>query len=469
MVQPGSPTGHAERGEASGLATRGSRFFAALRLLRMTIKSRHACGVMLSAAKHLFCRTRDLHISKKVRNLNQQLNKGSPMPRYPEFADRVRHVPGSVFEKFQPEMARQGQNLVRLHIGDTVMKPEFPLPLHESFVQNNPDFNRYCNTFGIPEFRAALRDKLNEDNRFQVSAENILVSNGATSALSAAVMSILNKGDEIILLTPCWPLFANIVRTVEAKIIEVPVYDRLYREPELDLAAVIEPYISKRTAAIYLNSPNNPSGKVVAPAQLAQLAGLVRTHNLWLLSDEAYDGLTFDGHTHYSIAAKENLLDQTISVFTFSKIFMFAGIRLGYAVAAESVIRTLNSIMVHQIYSPATFSQQMMIEPVRTRGEWSGRVRDQYRQARDETLAQLQVDVIPPEASYFLFFDVEPYLAGREMEELVMQCYRAGVSVAPGIEFGAHYRTWLRLCFTGETPERMRQGIDRLNRVISAK
>jgi aspartate aminotransferase len=158
--------------------------------------------------------------------------------------------------------------------------------------------------------------------------------------------------------------------------------------------------------------------------------------------------------------------DCTVSVFTFSKVFMFAGLRLGYAVAAESVARAINRAMVHQLYSPSTLAQEMMVEPVRTRARWSRRFVSEYQRTRDAVAAALRVEAPLPEGAYYFFFPIERYLAGRSVEDVVNACIDAGVSVAPGEDFGAAYEAWLRICFAGESPERVLAGVSRLNRVV---
>ena len=107
------------------------------------------------------------------------------MPRYPEYAERVQRIPPSVFEKFRSKMKEKGPFLVRLHIGDTYMHPQYPLPVDGDFLKRQPYFNRYCNTFGVEKFRRALAQKLIEDNQFSIETDHILSTNGATNALSA--------------------------------------------------------------------------------------------------------------------------------------------------------------------------------------------------------------------------------------------------------------------------------------------
>jgi N-succinyldiaminopimelate aminotransferase len=240
----------------------------------------------------------------------------------------------------------------------------------------------------------------------------------------------------------------------------------LYDNPDFEIKKHLEEYITDKTVAIYLNTPNNPSGKVLNKYQMEQIANVARSHNLWIISDEAYDGLTFDGHKHLSIAALPEMFPQTVTVFTFSKIFMFAGLRLGYAVGTEEMIINLNKIMVHQIYSSVILTQHMMIEPVRTRMQWMDKVRRHYQDLRDQFIDQSGLPLVKPEATYFIFFSIEEYLKGRDYDAVINACFENGVSVAPGIDFGMDFGKYLRVCFTGEAPDQLEKGIDRLRKVL---
>ncbi|TFG99196.1 MAG: pyridoxal phosphate-dependent aminotransferase [Calditrichales bacterium] len=389
------------------------------------------------------------------------------MPRFPRFAQKVSHIKGAVFEKYRQSMQAYGDGLVRLHIGDTYLPPAYPVPIDSGFLSGQADYSRYCDTFGIPALRQALAEKVNEDNALIAGPENILVTAGATNALSSALHALLNPGDEILVFTPCWPIFPGIIQSVPARMVEVSLYTKLLENPEMDIYGYLNRFFTGKTVAIYLNSPNNPSGKVLNREQLKMIAQFARDRRLWVITDEAYDGLLFDKRTQVSIGAMDEIRLQTVSVFTFSKIFMFAGLRLGYAVAERKIIEAMNKIMVHQLYSPATVTQQMMVEPVKSRKAWMGDVRDKYQNLRDLFLSHLSLPVPPPEATYFLFFSLAPYLGGRNYDDVIKRCFAEGVSVAPGIDFGRDYERWVRLCFTGETPEKLVEGASKLKKILT--
>ncbi len=388
------------------------------------------------------------------------------MPRFPDFSARVDCIGGSVFERFRDQMARHGDGLLKLQIGDTYLPPEYPLPLAADFLGDHADFNRYCNTFGIAPLRAAVLEKVREDNGLPAGPKHVLLTAGAANALNVAAMGLLQPDDEILVCTPAWPFFFGMARVAGARVAEVPLYMRLYAQPHLDVAELLEQHRTPRTVALYVNSPNNPSGKVLERAHLEQIAAFARQHALWVISDEAYDGLTFDGRPTHSIGSLPGLFEQTLSIFSFSKTYMSAGLRLGYVVGNETAIRTLNKLMIHELYSPSTLGQHLMVAPVRTRAEWIPRVRERYQRLRDSVAGGLGVRCPLPEGGTFFFVPLREELRGRTVWELIARWLEAGVAVAPGLDFGSAYEDHVRICFTGEPPDRLETAIDRWRAIL---
>ena len=395
--------------------------------------------------------------------------EGAKVPKFPDVSNKLSKIKGAVFEKYRTKMLKFGPDLVRFHIGDSYLPPIYPLPGNKQFLDEHRGYSQYGNTFGVENLRDVLANKIQDDNGLVVSSDNILVTTGATNALSSAVHTVLDVREKIMVLTPCWPIFPGIVHSAQAGMVEVPFYMHLYENPDLDISSYLEQFLTKDTVAVYVNTPNNPSGKVLNLKQLKQVADFAKKHSLWILSDEAYDGLTFDGREHLSIAGLPDMFHQTITVFTFSKIFMFAGLRLGYAVGDNEFINNLNKILVHQIYSASIITQQMMIEPVKTRHQWMSKVRNHYQGLRDQFIDQSGLSVIKPEATYFAFFSIKRFLRGRTYNDVINACFDEGVSVAPGIDFGKDFEHYLRICFTGASPQRLEIGTHRLCKILNER
>jgi aspartate/methionine/tyrosine aminotransferase len=390
------------------------------------------------------------------------------MPGFPKFSRRLDQLTGSVFEKFLPKMHEKGKELVRLHIGDSYLPPTYSLPIAKDFIEKYPYFNRYANTLGVQELREALAEKVTSDNHLPVGPEELMPTSGACSALNITALALIEPGEEVLVLTPAWPFFFGMVKMAGGIPVEVPFYTLLYENAGLDIEDYLSLFITSQTAALYLNTPNNPSGKVLSREQLAQVAMVAKKHHLWLISDEAYDGMTYDGHEHISVATFPEMFPQTLSIFTFSKMFMFAGLRLGYLAAEQSILKNLNKMMVHQYYSPSTLGQYMMVEPVKKRHEWGARFVEECRNLRDLFTENLHIPHHAPEGTYFLFFSIKDFLRGKDYWQIINECLDIGVSVAPGSDFGKDFSEYIRLCFAGESPERLEIATERLNRVFLA-
>jgi aspartate/methionine/tyrosine aminotransferase len=145
---------------------------------------------------------------------------------------------------------------------------------------------------------------------------------------------------------------------------------------------------------------------------------------------------------------------------------MFSGLRLGYVVAPSVVLECLNRIMVHQLYSPSTLGQQMMVAAVTRRSTWKPAFVDHIQGVRDRVLDGLAVSPQKPEGAYYLFFSITPFLQGRKYWDVINACFDSGVSVAPGEDFGSDYHDYVRICFAGEPPDRLALAIERLNTIF---
>lgn len=388
------------------------------------------------------------------------------MPRFPRLADRTTRVEGSTFEAFLPRLRRHEGGFHKLHIGDADRGPEYRLDYREGFAEEHPYAFQYANTWGVGRLREAIAEKLREENDLPARREDVLVTAGATNALSAAVQSLVEEGDEVLVLTPAWPFFRGMVPIAGGSVRELPFYPRLRDGSSVDVQAEVERAVTPRTVALYLNSPNNPSGVALTREEIEGVLEVARRHDLWVISDEAYDGMLYDDRWGFCPRAVEATARQTLSVFTFSKTYRFAGLRLGWATGPSELLGAMNRMMVHQIYGPTVPGQYMMVEALRTRSEWAPRLRREYQGRRDRFLEALDLDVPVPEGTYFVFFDVADRLGSGGIEELVGRCVDAGIAVSPGADFGRDFTTWLRLCFIAEEESRANEGARRLRSLL---
>lgn len=157
------------------------------------------------------------------------------MPKFPNYAQRTTFITGSVFEKYGPKMQQMGRKLVKLHIGDTCLAPQYQIPIESAFIENNDGFNQYCNTFGFHPPRETLSEKVKTDNLLNAQPNQIMVTFGAINALNTSVQSLIDPDDDVLLLTPFWPFFKGMVKVAGGNGIEVPFYLNLYQQSKLNI------------------------------------------------------------------------------------------------------------------------------------------------------------------------------------------------------------------------------------------
>jgi N-succinyldiaminopimelate aminotransferase len=287
----------------------------------------------------------------------------------------------------------------------------------------------------------------------------VWVAAGATGALSAAVGAIASPGEEVLILAPFWPLIRGIVQTFRARPVEVPFYDRV-DSPEAAVAVVRE-RLTERTAALYVSTPSNPTGRVLPSDQLEALAAFAQREDLWLLSDEVYEDYVYRGdHVSLGRFAPE----RTLSVFSFSKAYGMAGNRTGYLVGPPEAVAQVGKVSTHTFYSAPTAGQVAGLRALREGGAWVARARASYRDVGEAVANELGMP--PPEGSTFLFLDVRRALDERGLRGFLADCLEDGVALAPGSSCGEDYGDWVRLCYTSAPPTEVKDAARRLAKRI---
>lgn len=390
----------------------------------------------------------------------------------------VRAMRPGVFAELQARIdarAASGADLVPLHIGDTCA----PLPRLDTAWSDPSTLGSYGATAGLAELRCAYAERLLARGFGPATidpARNVLIGAGATHAISCAARAILHDGDEVLLLSPYWPLAHGILSMCGARAIEVPFTDQLYRAhhgeqgAEFDVAATLEAHRTDRTTAIYVITPNNPDGKVLSPPTLEAIAEFAARYDLWILSDEAYADWVYQG-THRSIARARapGSAERTISAYSASKSHALAGARIGCVVANEEVIAAARRVSVHSVFNVPVAMQRAALAALRGDGSWSEQVLKRYRAARDRVVEALTGhDFFVPDGGAYVFVDLTRKLGGRPLGGVLARAVDEGVVVTPGDAFGDAYRNHVRICFTSVGIERVLEGIARLDRALAA-
>jgi aspartate/methionine/tyrosine aminotransferase len=381
--------------------------------------------------------------------------------RFPDVSSAGVAVPASIFARLREHLAKFPGDVIPLQIGDTHLAP--PARLDEVVWTELAASDLYA--YGAPggwgPLVDAIADKAWTQNQIGVTASGIQVTVGATHALSCAVQALCDPGDELILLTPHWPLIRGIALGFGVTPIEVPFSMRM---PVDDVVALIEPAITSRTTAIYFASPNNPDGSMLSAPQLAAIAQLAVRRNLWILADEVYEDYGYDT-AHTSIASLPGAAERTVTVFSFAKSYAQAGLRVGYALGPDGVIATMRKLVNHSVYNVPVAMQRAALGALRSGPPFLVHARASYLAARERARSRLVAPAENPAGGAYLWVDFRRW-TGDDCMPILERCAAAGVLLAPGSAFGAMCGGWARLCFTGVTADRLDVGIDRINAVL---
>ncbi len=369
-------------------------------------------------------------------------------------------------------MKKSGVDVIALNIGE----PDFKTP--ENICQAcktalDERKTTYVATAGIPELRQAICRKLQRDNGLHYAPEQICVSTGAKQALFNAVMAVTNPGDEVIIPTPGWVSYVEMVKLVGG----VPVCVPCKEDYQLDTAA-IRAAVTEKTAAIIINTPNNPTGAVYGREALQAIGELAVEKDLYVIADEIYEKLLYGERRHISLAAlSDEFYRRTIVINGMSKAYRMTGWRIGYSAAPADIAKGISALQGHVTSNSTTFVQWSAIEALE-RGEADVEAMvEEFVKRRDyayqRALALPHVKCTRPDGAFYLMPDVSWYYgkaAGDRritdsfaMSEYLLQDYH--VAVVPGGAFLAPEA--IRIAYTNSLGE-IRRGFDRIEEALSA-
>lgn len=316
----------------------------------------------------------------------------------------------------------------------------------------------YLPTIGVPRLRELLCNKLRQKNGIPVeSADEVHVTNGGTHAMYVAMQALLEPGDEVIVPDPEWPPTMAIVRAAQAVPVAVPLHESLGWRWDLD---ALERAITPKTRAIYINSPNNPTGGMLTRADLERIAAIATERNLWVFSDEAYEDVVFRGE-HISMASLPGMHPRTISLYTFSKSYAVTGVRMGYYVIHDPEIRARAlKVLMYTTSNVSSLVQYGAIGALEGPQDCITAFRDELQARRDlffEGIASAAPGILtgtPPDAAFYAFLRINPDWArdagitGESLSWAMAEHLIRGARIGcvPGVDFGAASEGYLRFC-----------------------
>ncbi len=381
------------------------------------------------------------------------------MPRHPTVGSTVAAMRGSVFSALSHRLQSYPGEVFPLHVGDTWMEPAVGCRMQDLTVDDYPGMHRYAAPQGRRDLVEAIVERSRRRTGVATEPEEVLVAAGATGSLGAVIGAILEPGEEVLILAPYWPLIFGIVQSFKGRPVEVEFFDGV-DSPETAVEAIAR-HLGERTAALYLSTPNNPTGRIIPRAWLEAICEWAARERLWILSDEVYEDYAYAAEHVYSRSLAP---ERTFSVHSFSKAFGMAGNRCGYVVGPAAVISEARKVSTHTFYSTPTASQIAALRALNGAGDaWVEMARPLYRELG--VAAAERLGVPPPEGSQFLFLDVAERLDQRGLLGFLEDAAERGLFMAPGPSFG-RYPTHVRICYTAARPEVTRRGVEVLAKML---
>jgi N-succinyldiaminopimelate aminotransferase len=387
------------------------------------------------------------------------------MPRYPALSGAANGLSSRVYTALSELARSSAPEVFSLNVGDTYLDPPACVRAEAQTLERSPGLHKYADVQGEPALLDAIVAQHAARGR-AIERSSLQVTCGATSGLDLACRALLSPGDEVIVLAPFWPLIRGIVSATGAVPIELPFFTQL-RSEEFDIARALEGVVSPRTVAIYVNHPHNPTGVVLRDDELAVIAGFAREHNLWVLSDEAYEELWYEAPAP-ALWQHPDVRERVIVSHTFSKTYGICGARVGYVHGSPAAMTAIQALETFATYC-APRPMQVAAARALTEPEgaaWVEAARASYKQAAAASADAVGVAV--PASGTFLFFALTPFLReGEAPLQLLERCARAGVVLTPGSAAGKHYPDWARMCFTCVDPATLERALGLLKGVLA--
>lgn len=340
------------------------------------------------------------------------------------------------------EMKAAGIEIASFNLGE----PDFPTPqkvVNACVEAMHMGKTKYIAIGGILQLRQEIAKKLNKDNALIYGAEQICVSTGAKQAVFNAIMAVCNPGDEVIIPTPCWVSYVEMVKLSGAVPVFVPTDNKFHLNID-----EIKNAITSKTKLIIINTPNNPTGAVYSKGSLTLLAELAVKNNIYIISDEVYEKLIYGDSKHVSIASiSPEIYDKTIVINGFSKAYSMTGWRIGYAAGPTEIIKAMTGLQGHITTSSTTFIQWAAITALNECDDDIETMRKEFEKRRDFLFERL--NLIPglrcakAEGAFYLLPDVSYYF-GKKYKNWSIQnasdlcdyiLSEARVAVVPGSAF----------------------------------
>jgi aspartate/methionine/tyrosine aminotransferase len=358
----------------------------------------------------------------------------------------------------------EGRSIVHLQLGE----PDFDTPAHvrEAAKRALDDGQTHYAPFaGIPALREAIAADVTARKGFTADPSQVFVTVGGKGVMLYAMLGLVDPDDEVLVPDPGYPIYESLVRFLGATPVPVPI--RMANDFRLDvdeLASLVTP----RTRVLVMNSPANPTGGVLTRADLEAIAAIAIRHDLWVLTDEIYSRILYDGNEHVSIASLPGMAERTIVLDGFSKTFAMTGWRLGYAVVPPRLREIYGQLIINTISCAPTFAQLGAVAALTGPQDDVDAMVREFRARRDLVVDGLNairgIECRRPVGAFYAFPSIAGTgLTGAELAERLLQ--EAGVCVLPGSGFGVHGDEHIRISYANSR-ENLVEALGRIGALV---
>lgn len=370
------------------------------------------------------------------------------------------------------ELKKRGVNVIDFSVGE----PDFPTPeaVKKAGIKAiEENFTKYVANDGILDLKKAIVEKLEKENNVKYQLDEIIVSPGAKNCLFNVALSLFEEGDDVIIPTPCWVSYPDQVKLARANPVFVPSREENNFKIKIE---ELEKFVTKKTKGLILNYPSNPTGAVYNKEELKEIAQFCLKRDIWIISDEIYEKLIYDGVLFTSFSSlSEEVKSKTILVNGFSKAFSMTGWRLGYAAGPKEIITACSKIQSHSTSNATSFVQKAAITALKSCTEEVEMMRREFEKRRNFVVQRLRaidgISVSNPQGAFYVLPNIERYLSKKINGELIKDTYKfsfylleeANVAVVPGEAFFTP--SHIRISFA-TSMENIKEGINRIETAL---
>jgi len=372
------------------------------------------------------------------------------------------------------KLIAEGHDIINLTVGE----PDFPSPANVKRAGINAieeNFTRYTPASGIPALRKAVADDLKKRHNLEYTPEQVVITCGAKQAIASTLLAVVNPGDEVIVPLPGYASYVDLVRLAGG---EPVILETVEEEGWRVTPNALRAKITDKTVAVILNQPHNPTGAAWTPEEVEAVGSVLLGKNIWLIADEIYQTLRYDGRPHRSFAAIEGLYEQTALIHGVSKEFAMTGWRIGWLAAPHPLASAVGKVQSQVTGSPNAPAQKAALQALLDSGPEPDEMNRAFA-SRAALIGDLLAEVegthlLRPEGAFYAFVNVESFLDGREADGFKLDCSmslcewlleKQGLAIIPGTAFGRE--GYVRFSFAASEGE-IREAVKRFKAALSS-